>query len=183
MLTGIYSELLWQKSTPAQRLFSPVTSFSSSGGSPRLSQDRWNMLSLGLPRGLLLVGCAQNTSTGRRPGGILIRLVNQLNFTSNLNSFQISKLLNLCQRVNPDCEWNLVWLRKSAISHYWWFIRIPIHRSELEHTLSKWCSLTWCSGCTKAKRTEQMYHNIGLDLYSFFSSYLPLKCSWIEVIP
>uniref|UniRef100_A0AAX7SSR9 small monomeric GTPase n=1 Tax=Astatotilapia calliptera TaxID=8154 RepID=A0AAX7SSR9_ASTCA len=67
---------------------------------------------LGLPRGLL-VGHARNTSTRRRPGGILVRCSNHLNRLlsmwrssgSTLSSVRMSKPLTLSVRETPATLW------------------------------------------------------------------------------
>uniref|UniRef100_A0A672Z6H4 DDE Tnp4 domain-containing protein n=1 Tax=Sphaeramia orbicularis TaxID=375764 RepID=A0A672Z6H4_9TELE len=68
------------------------TSSSSSGGTPRRSQASRETSSLqrvlGLPRGLLPVGHARNTSPGRRPGGIRNRCPSHLSWHCGLGGSQ-----------------------------------------------------------------------------------------------
>uniref|UniRef100_A0A3B3ZPB0 GABA(C) receptor n=1 Tax=Periophthalmus magnuspinnatus TaxID=409849 RepID=A0A3B3ZPB0_9GOBI len=100
-------------SRDSQTSLTPDTSSSSSGGTPRRSQpsrETWSLQRvLGLPRGLLLVGHAQNTSLGRRPGGILSRCPSHLNWFlstcrssgSTPSSSHVTELLTLSLRVCP----------------------------------------------------------------------------------
>lgn len=65
---------LWWQQNKLQISLSPSLLFSSFLKIPGHSQARWDMLSLhevlGLPLGLIPVGCDQKTSKERRPGGI-----------------------------------------------------------------------------------------------------------------
>lgn len=68
----------------AHTSLTPATSSSSSEGTPRCCQASWKMCSLqwvlSLPWGLFRVRHARNTSSRRRPGGILVRCQNHLNW-------------------------------------------------------------------------------------------------------
>lgn len=90
-------------SCSGRRLLRPVTSSSSSWGSPRRSQ----------------VGCVIPPACfGSPPGGsdqmsIVIRRLNSLTFTCSLNSCQVSKLLNQWPGVNSYCQVNSLCLLQS----------------------------------------------------------------------
>uniref|UniRef100_A0AAZ1X3V8 G-protein coupled receptors family 1 profile domain-containing protein n=1 Tax=Oreochromis aureus TaxID=47969 RepID=A0AAZ1X3V8_OREAU len=81
-------------------------------GGSSLSREAQTSLSprvLGLPRGLLPVGHARNTSPRRRPGGILVRCPNHLNWLlsmwrssgSTLSPSRMAELLTLSLRERP----------------------------------------------------------------------------------
>ena len=105
-----------------QASLSPATSSSSSGGTPRHSQASRETYSLqhvlGLPRDLLPVGHARNTSSGRHPGGILIRCPSLLIWLLSMwrssgstpSPSRMTELLTLSLRESPDI------LRRKPIS-------------------------------------------------------------------
>ena len=98
-------------SREAQTSLSLATSSSSSLGIPSQPRDSPESLQcvLGLPRGLLPVGRALNTSPGRRPGGILTRCPSHLIWLlstrrssgSTPSSSRMTELLTLSLRESP----------------------------------------------------------------------------------
>ena len=108
-------------SRETQTSLSPAASFSSSGGPrgiPRPAERQSLQSALGLLLGLLPVGRAQNTSPGRRPGGILTRCPSHLIWLLSMSRSShstpspswMTELVTLSLRESPDT------LRRKPIS-------------------------------------------------------------------